>query len=86
MKRTHFSEFSISRFSTYIRKGGFLFVAQGDHLTAGDWAACASALKMSKLSISCQIRSTTKNNIDIIFYFNLFNLAVRAKTSHVLAG
>ena len=41
---------------------------------------------VKKLSKSCQIRLTAKNNTVIIFQCNLFNLAMRAKTSNVLAG
>ena len=42
MKITHFSELSISRFSTYIRKAhsAVTVIVQDDHLTAGAWAAC----------------------------------------------
>ena len=52
MKRTHFNQLSISRFSTYIRRSpgwiniskGFSFlmtvIVQDDHLKARAWAAC----------------------------------------------
>ena len=49
-------------------------------------SSVASALKMSTLSKSCQIRLTAKKDIDIIFHCNLFSLALRAITSNVLVG
>ena len=42
LKRTHFSELSISTFTTreFIILSRYLLIWQDDHLTAGAWAAC----------------------------------------------
>ena len=46
------------------------------------WCICTKNVEAVK---SCHIWLTAKNNTDVIFHCDLFNLIVRTKTSNVLA-
>ena len=65
MKSTHFSELSISRFSTYIRKAhsAVTVIVQDDYLTAGAWAACDKPSVILSLELGQEFAVFLTNSI-----------------------